>query len=201
MNKTATNIHVQVFLCMYAFISLGINYRAIWVYTHSFPLETELLGYMRLAGLTLWKTVFQRFYHFINIYNYIHIYTYNYNYNLQQCLRIQSLHSIIIGLISLSSFSHSNKYEMVSQCIINLCFSSDYWLNNVESLNVEHLFRCLLGCSYNSGSEVLFYFSFSFCQIFFIFGGGGALGKIHPEWIWYHSSSFFVLFPPQSSNT
>ena len=35
MNKNAMNIHVQVFLHMYVFISLGVNYWIIWVYMHS----------------------------------------------------------------------------------------------------------------------------------------------------------------------
>lgn len=37
MNNNAMNIHVQVFLHMYAFISLGVNYWIIWVYMHYFP--------------------------------------------------------------------------------------------------------------------------------------------------------------------
>ena len=41
------NIHVQVFLHMYAFIFLGVNYWIIGVYMHSFPLEMELLGRMK----------------------------------------------------------------------------------------------------------------------------------------------------------
>ena len=130
MNKTAMNIHVQVFLCMYAVISPGINYSVVWVYMHSFTLEMEFLGHMILTCLTLYETLFQTFYNFITLF--INVWEF------------QLLRCITIGLIRTLNFSHSKEYEMVSQCAFNLCFPDDFWLNNVGSLlNVNHLFMLL----------------------------------------------------------